>query len=150
MGTLKMKLTRSILLFVLISIGVIFAQDGGSQPAGPTHHIGCSPTAKKQCWHAYKRICIRYGYGLCPMETSTKPPGGIIQQKNFCWLSVNRVYKSARKLIKLTQLCFCTPKNCNPYQGSTEDVKLVEAADTYEEYLEFVAAANQTDIVTLK
>ena len=47
-------------------------------------------------------------------------------------------------MIKLTQVCFCTPKNCNPYQGGTEDVRLIEAADTYEEYLQFVQASNGT------
>merc|ERR1711879_545382 len=149
MGTLRMVLTRgALLLFLaLLSVGVS-AQ--GDEPDGPDHHIGCGPAAKKQCWHAYKRICIKYGYNVCPLETSTKPPGGIIQQKIFCWLSVNRVYKSARKMIKFTQLCFCEPKNCNPYQGSTEDVNLVEAADTYEEYKTFVEAANQTNIVTFQ
>merc|ERR1711976_958324 len=146
MGSFSMELKRSVLLLVSISIGVISAQGGGgggSEPDEPTHHIGCSPTAKKQCWHAYKRICIRYGYSVCPLEASTKPPG-LFQKKKFCWVSVNRVYATARKTIKLTQLCFCEPKNCNPYQGSTEDVKLVEAADTYEEYLEFVQVSNGT------
>merc|ERR1712046_57884 len=131
MGSVKMR-PPNVTLLLILAIFTLYT---------PQTESKCSPDAKKQCWHAYKRICIYYGYGLCPMEDGTSP---IISQKKGCWFSVNRVYESARRMIKFTQICFCTPKNCNPYQGSTEDVKLVEAADTYEQYLDFVEASNGT------